>query len=80
MPTINEMRKEIAKCYTSSAWKNRVHFMEDRQVAAIYHRFLRTDKFNRAAEEQADKKKKKKKEQNHQMTLGEYFGRDIFPI
>lgn len=78
MPTINEMRKEIAKCYTSSAWRNRVHMMGDRQVAAIYYRFLRTDKFNRAAEEQAAKKKKK--EQNHQMTLGEYFGRDIFPI
>lgn len=78
MPTINEMRKEIAKCYTSSAWRNRVHAMGDRQVAAIYYRFLRTDKFNRAAEEQAAKKKKK--EQNHQMTLGEYFGRDIFPI
>ena len=78
MPTINEMRRDISKCYTSSAWKNRVHFMEDRQVAAIYYNFLRTDKFNRAAKEQAAKKKEK--EQNHQMTLGEYFGRDIFPI
>lgn len=78
MPTINEMRREISKCYTSSTWKNRVHFMEDRQVAAIYYNFLRTDKFNRAAKEQAAKKKEK--EQNHQMTLGEYFGRDIFPI
>lgn len=78
MPTINEMRKEIAKCYTSSSWKNRVYMMKNDQVKAIYYRFLETDKFNRAAEEQAAKKKKK--EQNHQMTLGEYFGRDIFPI
>lgn len=74
--TINEMRKEISKVYTNDTWRNRVHFMPDRQVAAIYYNFLRTDKFNRAKEE----RKKKRKERNHQMTLGEYFGRDIFPV
>ena len=76
--TINEMRKEISKVYSNDTWRNRVHFMPDRQVAAIYYNFLRTDKFKRAEEER--KAKREKRKENHQMTLGEYFGRDIFPI
>ena len=78
MPTINEMRREISKCYTSSTWKNKVHMMDDNQVSAVYHDFIRRDWFRKSAEKQAAKKKEKEK--NHQMTLGEYFGRDIFPI
>lgn len=72
--TINEMRREISKVYSNDTWRNRVHFMPDRQVAAIYYNFLERDKFRKVEKHDINKK------EPHQMTLGEYFGRDIFPV
>ena len=70
--TINEMRREISKVYTNDTWRNKVYFMSDSQVKAIYYSFLERDKFKKV--------KKEKEKGTHQMTLGEYFGRDIFPV
>lgn len=72
--TINEMRREISKVYSNDTWRNRVHFMPDKQVVAIYYNFLERNRFKEVKKHDVNNK------DPHQMTLGEYFGRDIFPV
>ena len=43
------MRSEIAKAYPGDDWKKRVKRMSDEQVIAVYHSFLRNDKFKKHA-------------------------------
>lgn len=42
---VEQMREKISGVYDSVGWRNRVAFMPDNQVIAIYHTMLNTDKF-----------------------------------
>ena len=39
------MRSEITKVYPGKNWKTKVKNMSDVQVIAVYHSFLRNDRF-----------------------------------
>lgn len=43
------MRSEINKVYLGNSWRERVKRMSDEQVIAVYHSFLRNDKFKKHA-------------------------------
>lgn len=53
--TVENMRSAILKVYGGQRWKDKVAFMPDHQVIAIYYNFRDRGKF-----EEARKKKKKK--------------------
>lgn len=36
--TVNQMRAEVAKLYSSEGWRQKVEKMSDNQIIAIYHR------------------------------------------
>lgn len=40
------MREDIAKVYSSISWRDKVKYMRDDQVRAIYYDFLERGKFN----------------------------------
>ena len=37
--SVDQMRAAIAKVYSGIGWKEKVHYMPDYQVIAIYHNF-----------------------------------------
>ena len=45
--SIESMRSDIRKVYDGPAWKNRVQYMSDSQVMAIWYRFESEGKFNK---------------------------------
>lgn len=40
-PRTEEMRKQIAGAYPGYTWKNKVKYMKENQVQAIWHRMVR---------------------------------------
>lgn len=44
--SIDQMRYEIASVYPGPKWRERVRFMHDNQVIAIYKSFQQKGKFN----------------------------------
>ena len=62
--SIEQMRDKIASVYDGIGWKNKVHFMPEDQVMAIYYKFREQGYF---------KKKKESKPKYKQMTLWDYI-------
>lgn len=62
--SIEQMREKIGSVYDGISWKNKVHFMPEDQVIAIYYRFRDQGYFN---------KKKTNKTKYVQKTLWDYI-------
>ena len=52
--TIEQMRTEITKAYPGPNWRLSVQGMPNRQVIAVYKRFLETDQFRKARKKKKD--------------------------
>lgn len=63
--TTKQMRIQISDVYNTPTWRNKVDHMTDNQVIAIFHRFLKEDKFIKT------KTAKIPGEKFHQMSLFE---------
>lgn len=42
--TVNEMREKLKKAYSSPNWEEKVDRMKDKQVIALYYKFLNEKK------------------------------------
>lgn len=49
--TVEQMRTEVSKAYSSSSWKKKVSAMPDGQILALYFKFLSDGKFSGAKSE-----------------------------
>lgn len=63
--SIAQMRMKIANAYDGIRWKNRVQFMPDNQVVAVYHSLKKSGKL------EPKKKDKGPKDIFHQITIWE---------
>ena len=70
--TTNQMRIQISDVYNTPTWRNKVDHMSDNQVIAIFHRFLKEDKFV------TNKTAKIPGEHTHQMSLFECGMRGVY--
>lgn len=66
--SIAEMRKKIAKAYPSAKWQDRVYRMPERQVYAVYFSLRDSGRLE---------PKKQKKPKYEQITMYDYFGKEI---
>lgn len=70
--TTSQMKMQISEVYNTPSWRDSVARMSDGQVAAIYYRFLRENKFNKKkAPTHRQPEEKPQIENIHQITLFE---------
>lgn len=66
IPSIAHMRTAVANVYDHFTWRRKVELMPDRQVAAIYRKWLHEGRFGIVA-------KKRREQPYHQMDIFEFL-------
>ena len=65
-PSIAQMRTSVANVYDNFTWRRKVELMPDRQVAAIYRKWLHEGRFGKVAQT-------RRREPYHQMDIFEFL-------